>query len=105
MLTEQQLDTFMEEFWEEPASGACSRYEGRAARGTRRIQTSHRRTDHPADDEGRQSQQADMVCAGCDAPGRTVTSVSVSQGFPRTKISGLQSDRDRCGDASLFYDV
>ena len=86
-------------------SGACSRYEGRAARGTRRIQTSHRRTDHPADDEGRQSQQADMVCAGCDAPGRTVASVSVSQGFPRTKISGLQSDRDRCGDASLFYDV
>jgi len=100
MLTEQQLDTFMEEFWEDrhPEHAADTKEEQPEEPEEYRLPT-----------DGliirQMSQQADMVCAGCDAPGRTVTSVSVSQGFPRTKISGLQSDRDRCGDASLFYDV
>lgn len=105
MLTEQQLDTFMEEFWEDrhPEHAADTKEEQPEEPEEYRLPTDGL-IIRQMTKEGRVSRRT-MVCAGCDAPGRTVTSVSVSQGFPRTKISGLQSDRDRCGDASLFYDV
>ena len=62
MLTEQQLDTFMEEFWEDrhPEHAADTKEEQPEEPEEYRLPTDG--LIIPADDEGRQSQQADMVC-------------------------------------------
>lgn len=102
MLTEQQLDQFIDEFWEDTPNEA---QEEETAEDLEEYTLPSDGMIIPADGKEGESEPEDLVCPCSDAFGRTTAFVSVSPVFPWKEISDMQPDRDRGCNAPVFYDV
>ena len=98
MLTEKQLDQFLDEFWEDSQSAQTEAEQEISEENLEEYAL-------PADGTERQGKQKNLVCTCTDASGRTASSVSFSEIFSWKKVSHMQPDRDHSGNDTVLYDV
>ena len=104
MLTEKQLDQFLDEFWEDSQSAQTEAEQEISEENLEEYAL-------PADGmiirqmerKGKVSRRTWCTCT--DASGRTASSVSFSEIFSWKKVSHMQPDRDHSGNDTVLYDV
>lgn len=105
MLTEKQLDQFLDEFWEDSQSAQTEAEQEISEENLEEYALPADGMIIPADGPERQGKQKNLVCTCTDASGRTASSVSFSEIFSWKKVSHMQPDRDHSGNDTVLYDV
>lgn len=99
MLTEQQLDQFIDEFWEDIPN------ETQEEEPEEDLEEYTLPSDGMiirADGKERESEPEDLVCPCFDAFSRSSAFIPVGSLFPWKEISDMQPDRDRGCQCSRF---